>query len=107
MKNLPIACALDAEALDHRRCEFERIETLATSLDLTEAGLRARFEPRPGLLVDIARFVDTERRCCRFLEFRITAGQDGGPIWLDVTGPRGTTEFLRETLGAGSRHGVE
>ena len=107
MKNLPIACSLDADGLDHRRCEFERIETLATSLDLTDNGLRARFEPRPGLLIDIARFVDTERTCCRFLEFTITAGQDGGPIWLDVAGPRGTTEFLRETLRAGSHHGPE
>jgi len=107
MKNLPIACSLDPADLDHRRCEFHRIEGLTTALELTESGMKAMFEPRPGILLELARLIDLERDCCRFLEFRITAGQDGGPIWLDVSGPPGTAAFLRETIGAGRHERAE
>jgi hypothetical protein len=33
MKNLPIACSPHTDTLDHRRCEFHRIESLATALE--------------------------------------------------------------------------
>jgi hypothetical protein len=100
LKNLPIACSLDPADVDHRRCEFQRIAGFTDALELTGSGMRARFEPRPGLLLDVARLIDVERDCCRFLQFRLTVEQDGGPIWLDVSGPPGTDAFLRETLGA-------
>ena len=38
----------------------------------------------PGLLA----------RCCPFLRFVVTAEPNGGPIYLEVTGPPGTRELL-------------
>jgi hypothetical protein len=42
----------------------------------------------------IARAIDAERQCCRFLRFRVTVEPDEGPILLELTGPEGTREFL-------------
>ena len=43
-------------------------------------------------------FVDLERRCCAFLRFELTVEPGGGPVWLELTGPPGTREFLQAEL---------
>jgi hypothetical protein len=44
------------------------------------------------------RTIDAERQCCRFLKFALTVEPDAGDVWLEVTGPDGTTEFLSTLL---------
>ena len=56
---------------------------------------RVRLQSDDGVLTRIANVIETERRCCRFLTFRLTAEPDNGAIWLEVSGPPGTREFLR------------
>jgi len=65
--------------------------------DLPE-GLRLRFAPTGEPLVTIARAVEAERHCCRFLRFGITVEPDGGPVFLELSGPPGTREFLGALL---------
>ena len=38
--------------------------------------------------------IDAERKCCRFLKFEVALEPDLGPVWLTVTGPAGTRDFL-------------
>lgn len=94
-----IACTLGDAALKARREDLlgglvrravERVEV--------PNGYRVRFEPADDLLTSIARIVDTERQCCRFLTFQLTMEPDGGPVWLEFTGPPGTKEFLAGIL---------
>lgn len=59
------------------------------------------FDAAGDVLAGVARVVETERRCCRFLRLRLTVEPDGGPVTPDVTGPPGTPELLR-TLAADS-----
>ena len=47
----------------------------------------------------MARAIDAERQCCRFLRFQLVVEQDGAPMTLDVTGPAGTKEFLSYLIG--------
>jgi hypothetical protein len=103
MKELPIACSLDAEDLGHRRCEFQRIADFTEDLQLSGSGMKATFEARPGIIAELAQLIEIERECCRFLRFRLTIEEGGGPIRLDVSGPPGTDTFLREVLGVGTR----
>jgi hypothetical protein len=57
-------------------------------------GFRWRFDPEADLLNEAAAVIDAEHRCCRFLTFvlRVEAGE--GPVWLEVSGPAGTEDFL-------------
>ncbi len=57
-------------------------------------GFRWQFAPDAHILVDIATVIEAERQCCRFLQFRVTVEADDGPVWMDVTGPDGTADFL-------------
>jgi hypothetical protein len=59
-------------------------------------GLRFRF-PSDALSLVVST-VDAERQCCRFLRFEITVEPDDGPIWLSLSGPPGTREFLSALL---------
>jgi hypothetical protein len=75
---------------------------------LTEArwlpdGVLLRFAADPEQLEMLATFIALERRCCAFLRFRLTVEPGGGPVWLELTGPPGTREFLAaELAGAGA-----
>jgi hypothetical protein len=92
---LPIACSLTPEAVRARRGDllpglFDRAE----AVERLENGMRLRFTASGELLQAIAATVDAERQCCRFLRFDVGIEPDGGPIWLTLTGPAGTAEFL-------------
>ena len=96
----PIACTLLPDALQARR-DGLLVDLLqrAEQHELTEDGLRVRFSPAIDAVATLARVVDAERQCCRFLRFVITVEPDGGPVCLALSGPAGTREFLAALLG--------
>jgi hypothetical protein len=61
--------------------------------DLSD-GLRLKFAASEDTIALIARTIEAERHCCRFLRFRMTVEPNGGPVWLDLTGPAGTRDFV-------------
>ncbi len=96
---LPVACSLSPEALTARREGLLRdLVTRAESREAHPSGWRLRFPSEPGILTTIARAVDAERQCCRFLRFEIAVEPDGGPISVELSGPTGTTDFLAALL---------
>lgn len=38
-------------------------------------------------------------QCCPFLRFQLTVEPGRGPIWLELTGPAGTREFVAHEIG--------
>jgi hypothetical protein len=97
--NLPIACTLTPAAVRARR-EGLLSELLrrATAHQELHDGHRLQFAAEEDALFLIARAVDAERQCCRFLRFCLTVEPDGGPITLELTGPAGTREFVSALL---------
>ena len=92
---MPVVCSLTPEALQARRLGLlSELLNLADSHESLLEGMRVRFAAAPGTLSAIARAVEAERQCCRFLRFSITVEPDDGPMMLDLTGPRGSREFL-------------
>ena len=103
MPDQPIACTLTPDALRARR------EGLLTDLvrrstghEFLPDGLRLRFAVSSETLASVARAVEVERHCCRFLRFTITVEPDEGPLVLDLTGPPGTREFVAALLDVSS-----
>lgn len=103
MKELPIACTLTPREM------AARTSTLLPGLlsrarefqDLPE-GVRIRFDATTETLHQIVAVIDAERQCCRFLQFQLTVEPDGGPLWLDVSGPPGTKDFLATLVSSGA-----
>jgi hypothetical protein len=101
MSDLPVVCTLTQVALKARR-EGLLSELLrrAQAHEELPQGHRLRFAATDDMLSTIARTIDAERQCCRFLRFSITVEPDGGPISLELTGPPGTREFVSALLEA-------
>ena len=101
MAELPVACTLSEPELQARRAGV----LAAIRRDQEEArwlpdGVALRFAAEPDRLATLAAFIDLEHRCCAFLRFRLTVEPGGaGAIWLELTGPPGTREFLAAELG--------
>ena len=95
MTELPIACTLTPEALRTRR-EGLLMDLVGRAVRREELsdGLRLEFEPSGDIIDLIARVVAAERHCCRFLRFGMTVEPDGGLVFLDLTGPSGTRDFI-------------
>ena len=95
MAELPIACTLTPEALRARR-EGLLMELVGRAVRREELsdGLRIEFTPSGDTIALIARAVEAERHCCRFLRFGMTVEPDGGPVFLELTGPPGTRDFI-------------
>lgn len=99
MTDLPIACALSPADLQQRRDQLlPGLIARAESRDQIAGGIRLRFSGSSEVMDEIMRMIDAERQCCRFLRFHLTVEPDLGPLWLEVTGPAGTAEFLSDLL---------
>jgi len=97
MKELPIACELTpAEIAERRQGLLPGLLAHAQERVALPDGFRWRFAPGSELLAAVVQTIDVERQCCRFLRFELTIEPDAGPVWLTVTGPQGTAEFLNE-----------
>lgn len=101
VSNLPVVCTLTKAALETRR-EGLLAQLLARAQTHEERpeGHRLVFAAGDDVLRAVARAVEAERECCRFLRFAVTVEPDGGPITLELTGPSGTREFLSALLDA-------
>jgi hypothetical protein len=98
MSNLPIACDLTPAEMTARRATLlPGLLAQAAERIPVAHGFRWRFAASGEFLAAAAETINAERQCCRFLRFTLTVEADGGPVWLEMTGPEGTVEFL-ETL---------
>ena len=96
MSDLPIVCTLTPEQLASARSGLiPGLISRAASVSDLDNGLRVTFASTPGLLAELAKMMEAERGCCRFLRFQLTAEPAAGAVVLDVTGPPGTREMLR------------
>jgi hypothetical protein len=100
---LPVSCTLTEPELQARRAgvlaEVRRSRQEARWLP---DGVALRFVAGAEQLATLATFIELERRCCAFLQFRLTVEPGGGPVWLELTGPTGTRDFLAAELGGGA-----
>jgi hypothetical protein len=96
---LPVACTLTPAGIQARRQGLlSELLRLAVRHEELSHGHRLHFRADENSLSTIARAINAERQCCRFLRFQMIVEEDGGPISLELTGPPGTREFLSALL---------
>ena len=97
--SLPVACSLmDSELQERRRNILQTVRSAVSEVKETENGFLYRFPSDGGWIKELANLVELERQCCPFLRFSITVEAGDGPVWLEMTGPQGTKEFLIEVF---------
>lgn len=105
MAELPVACSLTQPELAERRAGvLAAVRRSQEEVRWLPDGVALRFAAEPGALAMLAAFIELERRCCAFLRFRLTVEPGAGPVWLELTGPPGTRDFLdAEVVGPAHR----
>ena len=95
MSDLPIVCTLSPATIATRKMGLlPALVKRAEGREDMPSGFRLRFSASGELLQAISKVIDAERQCCRFLRFELTVEPDNGPVWLSVSGPPGTRDFL-------------
>ena len=97
---IPVACYLTDKELQARRKNYleKAAESLIDSAELSD-GFVFRFSVAGATLQNLAEIIDLERKCCPFLNFRLTieAGRDF--VSLELTGAEGTKEIVKSLFG--------
>ncbi|MEP6570286.1 MAG: hypothetical protein ABJC10_10980 [Acidobacteriota bacterium] len=99
--DLLIACQLTDPDFQRRRSELLDIfkSALLETKEL-DAGYAYRFPSAGTWIAELAQLITFERACCPFLRFNMRLEPANGPLWLELTGPEGTKDFLRSLFAA-------
>ncbi len=99
MEPLPVACTLSAEALAERKATtLELLIEDVQEIQPFKSGYRFRFDVSDQILASILELITKERKCCQFMGFELQVHAAEGPIWLTISGPEGTKDFLESVL---------
>ena len=100
--NNHLVCNMDvfthAEREAHILTTTRLIEAIQ-AVQQRENGYEFRFPNETELIIRIAEFISKERLCCPFLTFTLHISTKHEPVFLWLTGPNGTQEFLRLEFG--------
>ncbi|HSS22011.1 MAG TPA: hypothetical protein VLL54_18200 [Pyrinomonadaceae bacterium] len=93
---IPAACQLtDAEFRQRRTDILNNFRGAVLETQELENGYRYRFPSSANWISQLAELITVERECCPFLQFDLRLEPAAGPIWLELTGPAGTKDFLQ------------
>jgi hypothetical protein len=99
MPDQPVVCKLSEPELQQRRAQvLEAIRAHIQEIRPLDSGWALRFHSEDTMVEQLLKAIELERLCCPFLRFRLTLEPDGGPLWLELTGPPGTKELLATEL---------
>ena len=94
----PLICNMDVFTFDQRQVHIQTTTELIQAIQSVEEignGYEFTFPNEMEFISKIAEFIANERLCCPFLKFTLNIVSNREPISLSLTGPIGTSEFLR------------
>src|SRR5918994_2014568 len=98
LAQVPDACTLPTVQRPLRVAEFDRLFTVATTVDRLNPGqARIALPPSPEVAAQAADLVVRETQCCSFFTFSLTA--TGGRLHLDVAVPESQVPVLEAIVG--------
>lgn len=103
----PIACDMMAIPQDQRQVHINTSKELFSRIQEfreLENGYEFRFTS--DVIGELARFIALEKLCCPFLNFVVEVEEDGGPLWLRLTGRAGVKAFIREEISGLLGHAI-
>lgn len=95
-----VTCKLTTPELQQRKKTIiAELKNLVLERKETATGAVYKFEGSDNNIDLLASFIKTERLCCGFFTFNLTVGNDESFVWLELSGPEGTKEFIELEIG--------
>lgn len=79
---------------ERERIVLANIKASVLATDEIPSGFIFRFSSEDGSFAALNEFIVLERRCCPFLDFKLTVPRGNGEILLELSGPDGAKEFI-------------
>lgn len=99
VENSFIACTLtNFELVERKKTLLPAIRPFIEDTQELENGYVFQFPNDDDLLPKLLEVIALESRCCSFLEFHLKVEANKGPVWLQLTGQKGTKEFIKENF---------
>jgi hypothetical protein len=93
----PLTCKLTTPELQERKATvIAGLKKLVVSRKELTNGYGYEFEGTDEILDQLNTFIKTERMCCDFFIFQLTI--EDNRAFLNITGPKGAKEFLKEEV---------
>lgn len=94
-----LTCKLTTPELQQRKkTVIAELKNLLLEKTETENGFKYKFDGTDVMLDKLNEFIKTERLCCDFFVFTLTATSDAKATWLELSGPEGTKEFIKHEI---------
>ena len=99
MDEAKLSCKLTTSDLQQRKkTVVAELKNLLLEKIETEKGFKYKFDGSDKMLDLLNSFIKTERMCCGFFVFNLTASSDTKFTWLELTGPEGTKDFIKQEI---------
>lgn len=95
MEEIPIICTLNDEEFRKReQTVLNAVKKSVLETEETTGGYSFRFPSNDASFAALNEFIVLERRCCPFLDFKLTVPRGDGDLFLELSGPDGAKEFI-------------
>ena len=95
-----LTCKLTTPELrERKRTVIAELKNSLRERTETDKGVKYKFENSDKMIDLVSGFIKTERLCCDFFDFNLTVSAETGFMWLELSGPKGTKEFIAEEIG--------
>jgi hypothetical protein len=93
-----LSCLLSTTELQKRKTEvLARLFSQIHGISELDNGYSFKFNYSDGLINEIFEFIKAEKQCCSFFTFHLII--NGIDANLQLSGPKGVKEFIRQELG--------
>jgi hypothetical protein len=98
--NTSVTCKLTTPELQERkRTVIADLKNSVIERVEIENGIKYKFMSTDEMIDCVSTFIKTERLCCDFFDFKLSVAAETGFMWLELSGPEGTMEFISEEIG--------
>jgi hypothetical protein len=99
MKELPIACSLDAGQLAERKQRWRALgEHALISTERTDEVVRQRYRGGAAIEAELRDLVALEAECCPFLDLQVE--RVDAETWLEISGPPEAAQVIDELVSS-------
>jgi hypothetical protein len=94
------ACNISALSAEQRKKHSEstvRLFSAVKNLQEESNGYIFQLPSDSATLQEVSEWIDLERKCCPFMNFSLTIGDEKKPMTLRINGDENTKEFLKSS----------
>ncbi len=98
--NKKLVCKLTSKEMQNRKqTVIDKLKNEMVEKKELEMGYAFKFNYNDSTIDELVSFIKTEKECCDFFTFNLSVGSEKNFAWLELTGPKGVKEFLKDEIG--------